>query len=123
MAEWRIRAALPVFLIALLLQIFAPAGASLAMARAMQAAPLGFAPICGEINPAGGKNGAPVTPDECCQLCHFVHSGAAPLAPQAILMVRPAPEMRRSAWSARADHLADNVRYYHAAARAPPVGI
>jgi hypothetical protein len=37
----RIGAAFPVFLIALLMQIFAPAGASVSMARAQQADPLG----------------------------------------------------------------------------------
>ncbi len=126
MADRRIGTKLPVFLIALLMQIFAPAGASLAMARAMQADPAGFAEICRPFDSSGDRTkapGAPVSPDECCQLCHFVHSGAAPLTPQTALVIRPAPPMRRAVWSESVEHLADSGRYYHAPARAPPFAI
>nr|WP_272884904.1 DUF2946 family protein [Candidatus Rhodoblastus alkanivorans] len=109
-----------------MMQIFAPAGASLSMARALQADPLGRAVICGETgNPgdAGKAPHAPFAPDGCCPLCHFVHLGAAPPPPPAAQIARPAPLARPATWKEGAERLASGEHYYHAPARAPPFAI
>jgi hypothetical protein len=80
---------LAICLIALLVQVFAPVGASFAMAAADD--PLN-APICEH----GGNTGSPQHPaapgddGSCCTLCAFVHAGVAPppALPVAVLLVR-----------------------------------
>jgi hypothetical protein len=121
LASRRIAAILPVFLIALLAQVFAPAGASLAMARASNASLA--APICQTSGDRDGRNhtpGAPASHDDCCSLCQFAHSGAAPLPPQAVLIITQPNPAQRVEWILRADRLTHRAQRAHAQARAPP---
>ncbi len=125
-AKTRIGATFSVFLIALLMQVFAPAGAGLSMARALRADPTLRAPICGQSDVSRDKSrspGAPLSADDCCQLCHLAQAGAAPLAPQAAQLVLRAPLARRIAWRLGANVAAAGDHYYHASARAPPFAL
>jgi len=109
-------------LIALLAQLFAPAGSSLAMARASND-PLFAAATCQH---AGGKSGQPQTPglpsshEDCCQLCHFVHSGAAPLTLQNSVFLPQILPPKRIDWIFVADRLSFRAQRSRAQARAPP---
>lgn len=79
--------------LALLVQILAPGGAQISMARAMQA---GESPICAPIH-WGGKapipDPSPHRPDACCGLCGLVHAGVAPPAPAPALTPRAAARL------------------------------
>jgi hypothetical protein len=124
LAAIRTRATLPVFLIALLMQIFAPASAGMAMARALQADPLGMAPICGSGPIAGNRRETPDAParhDDCCQLCHFAQAGAPLPTPQPARLDPPEPLTSHARWNVAVARGSWGERYYHAPARAPPI--
>jgi len=120
----RTRATLPVFLIALLMQILAPASAGMAMARAMAADPLGAAPICASGQSAGDRRETPEAParhDDCCQLCHFAQAGAALPVPLPQRLDPPEPLTSHVRWNVAVARGSGAKRYYHAPARAPPL--
>ena len=115
-------AVVPVFVFALLVQVFAPAASSLAMARA-SGDPLFSAVICQHSGAAPGETDAPGLPlshDECCQLCQFVNSGAAPLAPQIAVVVSQIRPPTRVDWIFQAERLTYRAQRSRAQARAPP---
>jgi len=107
-------AIIPLFLAALLAQIYAPVGSSVAMGRAQGA---GIAPICAS---EGGDAGAPHVPGVACDLCAFVLSGAAPLPPAAIPVVAHRPQSRRLAWALPEPPVFVAAWRKTAQARAPP---
>lgn len=83
---------LAVLLLALLVQILAPAGAQISMARAMQS---GAAPLCGEFhqNSPRRPDHQPSREASCCGLCGLVHAGATPPGPTPTLAPRAAPKL------------------------------
>jgi membrane-associated protease RseP (regulator of RpoE activity) len=117
--QWR----LAVFLIALLAQVLAPAGSSLAMARASND-PLFAAATCEHAGGEAGRTqtpGLPLSHEDCCQLCHFVHSGAAPLAPQIPAFLPQIQPPKRIDWIFVADRATFRAQRSRAQARAPPL--
>ena len=118
----RILAYFPIIAVALLAQIYAPVGAGFAMARA-SSDPLFQTAICGQ-GQAPSDNGAPApgnptSHDDCCALCHFVHSGAAPL-PQWTEVFVSAGVFHAVEWVTRAAPAACNAHRACPQARAPP---
>ena len=113
---------IPVVMIAIWAQIFAPVGAYFAMAAASD--PFGSAPICSpsstvradQSDPAGQQQSHP----DCCQLCVVAQSGAAPLKspePSVATLVRSSQQI---VWHDRQFDLPSGQRGSHAQARAPP---
>ena len=116
----RALAILPLFLAALLAQIYAPAGSSLAMGRAPTTASSLAAPCSAHDPHAPAGQDAPHSPGACCDLCEFVLSGAAAVAsdvPQ--VAVRSAPG-HRIAWAFPNQTFVGHARNRLAQARAPP---
>lgn len=112
---------IPVVMIAIWVQIFAPVGAYFAMASASD--PFGSATICSPTNatqsgqslPAGQSQSNP----DCCQLCVVAHSGSAPLKssePVAAIVRSP----QRIVWLDRRFDLLPLKNGSNAQARAPP---
>ena len=122
MAHLRLLKVLPVFLIALLVQVYAPVGSSLAMARA-SSDPIFAATICDHASDADGQSHAPGLPlshNDCCPLCQFVHSGAAPLAPLLAVVVPQIRPAIRADWVFLAERQTYGAQRSRAQARAPP---
>jgi hypothetical protein len=119
----RVRKFLPVFLVALLVQVFAPIGATWAASSAasdpLQASPL----ICsaheastpGQFDPPGQQRAH----EGCCSVCSVLHTGAPVDAPQAAVPARyRLPE--QVVWLAIAPDLSGSRAGSQAQARAPP---
>ncbi|MCW2286560.1 hypothetical protein M2323_004357 [Rhodoblastus acidophilus] len=112
----RILAILPVFLVALLVQAYAPVGSARAIAHAQHHAVAAPCPMHAR-QPAAPQPHAPGPP---CDLCAFVFSGAAPLAfdaPQ--IEVRPVAPHRVD-WVLPEERKFVGPRRVTAQARAPP---
>ncbi|MCW2284059.1 hypothetical protein M2323_001672 [Rhodoblastus acidophilus] len=118
MTRRRILAILPAFLAALLVQIYAPAGSALAIARAHQQTVA--QPCAMHANHAEAERTAPHSHDAACDLCDFVFSGAAPLAfdPPPTDFTRAAPH--RLTWTLPTALRVASARRTTAQARAPP---
>lgn len=123
--SWRFRAALSLFLIALMAQIFAPIGASLAMAQMFDARDL--APVCVNLGQDGKATSDPAPSrhhgdDECCGFCQLADGPPATLHPALIGLSNP-PALYRVINRYSPDQLVsiafigDQTR-----ARAPPQG-
>ncbi|MCW2318244.1 hypothetical protein M2322_003811 [Rhodoblastus acidophilus] len=110
----RFLAIVPLFLAALLAQVYAPVGASLAMGVAGP----GLAPICA--SHATPDQNQPKAPDACCDLCAFVSSGAAPVPPVAAPFAFQRAEPHRVVWVFRTLRGFGDARRGAAQARAPP---
>ena len=85
--------------------------------------PLFAAAICETIAGGPSQNQAPGLPpahENCCQLCHFVHSGAAPVAPQIPVLVPNIPPPERIDWIFASDRVIVRAQRARAQARAPP---
>jgi hypothetical protein len=113
---------LPIVLIAVLVQIFAPIGATWAASIAASD-PLHAAVIC-----HGNAASVPNQPDQtgqsrahdgCCSVCSVVHTGAPVDTPQATVAV-PWRHAARVAWLDTAPDLFSSRAGSHAQARAPP---
>jgi len=118
----RIKASLPVFLVALLAFIWAPALANFAMAHAA-ADPLGATPICQQFDGGASPKQAPLVPGDhshCCDLCHFVISGAGLPAQTPSVRLAPVRPTLTVAWARDDDRVAHDQRRIPAQARAPP---
>ncbi len=112
---------LPIVLIAVLVQVFAPIGATWAASIAASD-PLRGAVIC-HGNAASSPNqtdqtGQPRAHD-CCSVCNVVHTGAPVNARQAIVAA-PYRHAVRVAWLEAAPDLFSSRAGSHAQARAPP---
>ncbi len=113
---------LPIVLIALMVQIFAPIGATWA-ASITASDPLHAATIChgsaasapGQTGPSGQSRAH----DGCCSVCSVVHSGAPVDTPQAAFTA-PYRQAERLIWLQSAPDLFSTRAGSHAQARAPP---
>ena len=111
---------LPIVLIAVLVQIFAPVGATWAASIAASD-PLRSAAIChGDAstpNPTD-QSGQHRAHDGCCSVCSVVHSGAPVDGPHAAVAT-PARHAERVVWLTAPDLFGSRAGS-HAQARAPP---
>ena len=119
----RLEKFLPIVLIAVLAQIFAPIGATWA-ARLAASDPLHGAVIC-HGNAASGsgqtdQTGQHRAHDGCCSVFSVVHTGAPVGTPQATL-TSPVRHAERVVWLDAAPDLFGSRAGSHAQARAPPL--
>jgi hypothetical protein len=118
----RLRKFLPIVLIALAVQIFAPIAACWAASIAASD-PLGAAVIChGDTASTSGQSdqtGQPRAHDGCCSACSVAHTGA-PADPPQTAVATPYLESKRVVWLDRAPDLFGSRAGSHAQARAPP---
>jgi hypothetical protein len=113
---------LPIVLFAVLVQIFAPVGATWA-ASIVASDPLHGAVIChgNAASPSsqGDQSGPHRAHDGCCSVCSILHTGAAVDPPQAAFK-RPCRHAERVVWLQTAQDLFSARAGSHAQARAPP---
>lgn len=119
----RLEKFLPIVLIAALVQIFAPIGATWA-ATIAASDPLHAVPIChgagASIPDQPAQSDQPGAHDGCCSVCRLVQSGAPVDAPQAV----PATPFRAAmsvVWPDTTPDLSGSRLRSHAQARAPPL--
>ena len=119
----RLRKFLPIVLIALVVQIFAPIGATWA-ASTGASDPLQMDHICsasavsadGQIDPSSSHR----THEGCCSVCSVAHSGA-PVDTPKVAVAAPYRQSLRVVWRDSAPDLFGSRAGSHAQARAPPV--
>jgi hypothetical protein len=113
---------LPIVLIALVVQIFAPIGATWAASMA-GSDPLHAGPICsdGAASTAGqtGQTGQHRAHEGCCSVCSVLHTGVSVDTPQPTFTT-PYRQSQRVVWIERAPDLLGSRTGSHAQARAPP---
>ena len=118
----RLRKFLPIVLIALAVQIFAPIAACWA-AGIVASDPLKAATICHDdgTSTAGGcdQPGQPRAHDGCCSVCSVAHAGAPVDTPQTAFAT-PYRNPARVVWVDRAPDLFGSRTGSQAQARAPP---
>lgn len=119
----RLRKFVPIFLIALMVQILAPIGACWAASIAASD-PLHVAAICAS-NPAStngqtDQTGQACAHDGCCSVCSVAHAGAPVDAPQA-MVTTPTGASERVVWRDSAPDMLGSRTRSHAQARAPPL--
>jgi hypothetical protein len=118
----RLRKFLPIVLIALMVQIFAPIGATWAASTAASDA-LHTGQICsGSVASTTGETdqtGEHRAHEGCCSVCSVVHSGAPIDAPQTAVAT-PYRQSLRVVWLDSAPDLFGSRAGSHAQARAPP---
>jgi hypothetical protein len=113
---------LPIVLIAVLVQIFAPIGATWAASIAASD-PLHAAEIChgdaASVPKPTDQSGQPRAHD-CCSVCNVVHTGGPVGSPQAAVTT-PWRHVARVAWLDASPDLFSSRAGSHAQARAPPL--
>jgi hypothetical protein len=113
---------LPIVLIAVLVQIFAPIGATWAASIALSD-PLHAAAIChgnaASVPNPSDQSGQPRGHD-CCSICNVVHIGGPVDTPQAAFTT-PYRQAERLVWLDTAPDLFNSRAGSHAQARAPPL--
>jgi Protein of unknown function (DUF2946) len=118
----RVRKYLPIVLVALLVQIFAPIGATWA-ASVAASDPLHAAMICsGDMASTTGQtdqSGQPRAHEGCCSFCNVVHGGAPVDTPQT-MVTTSYRSFLRVIWRDIAPDLSRAKAGSHAQARAPP---
>jgi hypothetical protein len=111
---------LPIVLIAVLVQIFAPLGATWAASAGSD--PLHAAAIChgnaASVPNPSDQSGQPRAHD-CCSVCNVVHTGGLVATPQAAVAT-PRRHAARVTWLDAAPDLFSSRAGFHAQARAPP---
>jgi hypothetical protein len=119
----RLRKFLPIVLIALVVQIFAPIGATWAVSAAASD-PLHTQICSGSADSTDGQKTDQTTGhrahEGCCSVCSVVHSGAPVDSPQ-IAVAAPYRQSLRVVWLDSAPDLFGSRAGSHAQARAPPV--
>jgi|SRR5476651_573320 Protein of unknown function (DUF2946) len=112
---------LPIVLIAVLVQIFAPIGATWAASIAASD-PLHAAPICsgGAASGQTDQSGQHRAHDGCCSICSVVYTGAPVVTPQ-VTFTTPYRHAERVVWLNTAPDLFSPRAGSHAQARAPPL--
>jgi hypothetical protein len=117
----RLHGFFPILLIALMVQIFAPIGATWTAAAAASD-PLRLIEIC-----HGGSGGSPSQDDrsgqhahDSCVLCCAAQAAASLDTPQPTIVAAPVLEARRVVWHANELHLTTSRIGSNAKARAPP---
>ncbi len=119
----RIGRYLPIVMFAVLMQLFAPIGATWAAASA-HADPLGFASICSPSGNHGGEDGsssAPASHSTCCPLCVLAHAGSTVLTPPDAPFVALQLSYQRVVWLTERPVPQSRAGASHAQARAPPI--
>jgi Protein of unknown function (DUF2946) len=120
----RLRKFLPIVLIALTVQIFAPIAACWAAAIAA-ADPLHAAAICHDDGTSTSgqtdQTGQPRAHDGCCSVCSVAHTGAPVGTPQTSAVTTPYLQSTRVVWLDLAPDLLGSRASSHAQARAPPL--
>jgi hypothetical protein len=118
----RLRKFLPIVLIALTVQIFAPIAACWAASIAASD-PLHAAAICHDDGSSttsqGDQSGQPRAHDGCCSFCSVAHTGAPIDAPQTAVAT-PYLQPEQVVWLDPAPDLFGSRTGSHAQARAPP---
>jgi hypothetical protein len=118
----RLRKFLPIVLIALMVQVFAPIGATWAASTAASD-PLHAGQICsGGVGSATGETDQTDehrAHDGCCSVCSVVHSGAPADVPQTAFAT-PYRQILRVVWLDSAPDLLGSRAGSNAQARAPP---
>jgi hypothetical protein len=112
---------LPIVLIALMVQIFAPIGATWAVSIAASD-PLHSVPICsggGSTTDQTNQSGQHRAHEGCCSVCSVLHTGAPVDAPQTAVPV-PYRQPQLMVWRATAPDLFGSRTGSHVQARAPP---
>jgi hypothetical protein len=121
--RWRLRKFLPIVLIALTVQIFAPIAACWAASIAASD-PLHAAVICHDNGAStsgqADQTGQPRAHDGCCSVCSVAHTGAPVDSPQTAAVATPYLQSSRVVWLDRAPDLFGSRTGSHAQARAPP---
>jgi hypothetical protein len=120
----RLKRYVPIFVIALMVQILAPIGASWAVASAVSD-PLAAAEIClshPSSDVPGDQGGQQRTHDASCVICCAFNTGAAAFgAPEpTVVWAAPYRPVSSIAWRDHAPQLADSRIGSNAKARAPP---
>jgi Protein of unknown function (DUF2946) len=122
MMRRRLKKFFPIVLIALIVQIFAPIGATWAASLAASD-PLAAAVIChgnarssGQTDQTGGHRAH----DGCCSVCSVLHTGAPVDAPQAAATIAVDRQPERVVWVAFTPDRFGSRAGSHAQARAPP---
>ena len=118
----RLKNFLPIVLVALIVQIFAPIGATWAASIAASD-PLAAAVIChgnaaptpGQTDPTGHR-----AHEGCCSVCSVLHTGAPVDVPQAAVAPAFDSQPQRVVWVALTPDLFSSRAGSHAQARAPP---
>lgn len=111
---------LPIFLIAVLVQIFAPIGASWATSIALSD-PLRASAICtGFSSGQTDQSAQHRAHDGCCSICSVVHTGAPVGTPQTTATTR-CRDAERLVWLDTAPDLFSSRAGSHAQARGPPL--
>jgi hypothetical protein len=118
----RLEKFLPIVLIAVLVQIFAPIGATWA-ANIAASDPLHAAVIChgnaASVPNQSDQSGQPRAHDGCCSVCNVVHTGA-PVDTLQAAVTTPVRHAVRVAWLDTTTDLFITRAGSHAQARAPP---
>jgi hypothetical protein len=111
----------PIFVIALMVQILAPIGASWAFASAVSD-PLAAAEICLSHSPASGdEGGQQQTHDASCLICCAFNTGTASFStPESAVWAVPYRAVSGVVWRDSAPQAADSCTGSNAKARAPP---
>ena len=121
--RWRSRKFLPIVLIALTVQIFAPIGACWA-ATIAASDPLQAAGICHDSAASASdqtdQTGQHHAHDGCYSVCSVLHTGAPVDAPQTAAVATPYLQFKGVAWLDSAPDLFGSRTGSHAQARAPP---
>ncbi|HYW62962.1 MAG TPA: DUF2946 domain-containing protein [Bradyrhizobium sp.] len=119
----RLERFLPIVLIAVLVQIFAPIGATWAASIAASD-PLGAATIChgdaASVPNHSDPSGQPRAHDGCCSVCSVVQGGA-PVDVARIAAATPTRAAIRVIWRDAIENLSGSRTGSHAQARAPPM--
>jgi hypothetical protein len=117
----RLKRYVPIFMIALMVQILAPIGASWAFAAAVSD-PLAASEICLSHSPASGdEGGQQQTHDASCLICCAFNTGAAAFStPEPAVWAAPYRAVGNIVWRDQAPQLADSRTGSNAKARAPP---
>lgn len=118
----RLKKFLPIVLIALIVQIFAPIGATWAASIAASD-PLAAAVICHGNAPSSGltdQTNGHRAHDGCCSICSVLHTGAPVDPPQAAAAIAVDRQPERVVWIAFISDRFASRAGSHAQARAPP---
>ena len=123
----RLELLIPIVLLAILVQLFAPIAAFRAFANAAND-PLYMASICSGMGAASDDGQtAPVNGQhdrgECCAFCAAGHGGAAALHPPPLIFVSLHRQYQRVSWLEAADLLPAARVGSNAQARAPPLSL
>jgi hypothetical protein len=117
----RLKTFLPIVLIALLVQIFAPISASWATSAALSDPFGGSAAICAASADSGtGHPDQSGQHADCCVLCCLAHAGSMPLDTPLVTVAKPFAVSQRVIWFEAVNNLSTFRTDLLAQARAPP---